>query len=114
MGSIPFFSNLKRPVIRIERNPSPTKKLDLGDGDYTSKTDMIRFTFNDIKHTIHLLPAKAVAFIKATHCLLCHKLAPLKTLQNLFGKLWHASIILPAAHSFFTPINAACLEEERK
>ncbi len=31
----------------------------------------------------------------------------LKDLQTLVGKLQHASIILPAARGFFTPINAA-------
>ncbi len=31
---------------------------------------------------------------------------PLKDLQTLVGKLQHASIILPAARRFFTPINA--------
>ena len=31
----------------------------------------------------------------------------LKDLQTLVGKLRHASIILPAARRFFTPINAA-------
>jgi hypothetical protein len=30
-----------------------------------------------------------------------------KDLQTLVGKLRHASIILPAARGFFTPINAA-------
>jgi hypothetical protein len=50
---------------------------------------------------------KAEAFIKATHCLLYRKLAPLRTLQPLDGKLRHASIILPAARGFFIPINVA-------
>jgi hypothetical protein len=85
------------------------KKLDLGNWNCTSKKDMIGFTFNGIKRTIHLPPAKAAAFIKATHCLLRHTSAPLKTLQTLVGKLWHASIILPAACGFLTPINAAML-----
>jgi hypothetical protein len=88
--------------------------LDLGNADYTSKKDMIGFIFDGIKPTIHLPPAKAAAFIKATHCLLCRKSAPLKALQTLVGKLWHATIILPAAHGFFTPINAAMHEGEKK
>jgi hypothetical protein len=89
--------------------------LDQGNGDYTSKKDMIGFTFDGIKRTIHLPPsAKAAAFIKATYCLLCHTLVPLNTLQTLVSKLWHASIILPAACSFFTPNNAAFTVGERK
>ena len=31
----------------------------------------------------------------------------MKTLQTLVGKLRHASVILPAARGFFTPLNAA-------
>ncbi len=32
---------------------------------------------------------------------------PLKKLQTLVGKLWHAAIILPAAKGFFSPLNNA-------
>jgi hypothetical protein len=56
---------------------------------------------------IHLPPAKAAVYIKETHRILCRKSVPLKTLQTLIGKQRHASIILPAAHGFFTPMNAA-------
>jgi hypothetical protein len=72
------------------------KKLDQGNRDYTSKKDMMGFTFDGIKRTIHLPPAKVAAFIKATHCHLCCTLLPLKTLQTLIGKLRHVSMILPA------------------
>jgi hypothetical protein len=68
---------------------------------------MIGFTFNGIKHTGYLPPDKAAAFNKGTHHPLCRKSAPLKTLQTLIGKLQHASIILPAASGFLTPIKAA-------
>jgi hypothetical protein len=64
-------------------------------------------TFNGIKQTIQLLPVKAKAYIKETHCILRQKSVQMKDLQTLVGKLRHASIILPAARWFFTPINAA-------
>jgi hypothetical protein len=35
-----------------------------------------------------------------THQILRRKSVPLKKLQTLFGKLWHAAIILPAAKGF--------------
>jgi hypothetical protein len=68
---------------------------------------MIGFTFDGIKRTIQLPPVKAKAYICETHCILRQKSVPLKDLQTLVGKLRHASIILLAAHGFFTPINAA-------
>jgi hypothetical protein len=68
---------------------------------------MIGFTFDGIKRTIQLPPVKANAYIKETHCILRQKSVQLKDLQTLVGKLRHASIILPAARGFFTPINAA-------
>ena len=48
-----------------------------------------------------------MAYIKETHRILRRKSVPIKVLQMLVGKLRHASIILPAARGFFTPINAA-------
>ncbi len=68
---------------------------------------MIGFIFDGIKRTVRLPPAKAAVYIKETHRILCRKSVPLKDLQTLVGKLRHASIILPAAQGFFTPINAA-------
>ncbi len=49
----------------------------------------------------------ALAYVKETHRILRRKRVPIKTLQGVVGKLRHASIILPAARGFFTPINAA-------
>jgi hypothetical protein len=71
---------------------------------------MIGFRFDGIKQTVHLPPEKAAAYIKETHCILHQKRVPLKTLQGVVGKLRHASIILPAACGFFTPINSAMKE----
>jgi hypothetical protein len=68
---------------------------------------MIGFMFDGIKWTIQLPPVKAMAYIGETHRILHWKSAPLKDLQTLVGKLQHASIVLPAARRFFTPINAA-------
>ena len=68
---------------------------------------MIGFVFDRIKHTVHLPPTKAVAYIKETHKMLWRKMVPLKALQTLVGKLRHALIILPAAKDFFSPLNDA-------
>ncbi len=74
---------------------------------------MIRFSFNGIKQTIHLPPTKAAAYIRETHQILQWRSVPVKDLQTLVGKLRHASIILPAVHGFFTPINMASKEQSK-
>ena len=89
------------------KQPISKKKRDLGDGNFASLKEMIGFLFDGIKRTVQLPPAKAAAYIKETHRILRQKSVPLKDLQMLVGKLCHASIILPAARGFFTPINAA-------
>ncbi len=87
--------------------PILVSKLLKGDGKFESKMDMIGFSFDGIKRTVHLPPQKAAAYIKETHRILRRKSVPLKILQGVVGKLRHASIILPAARGFFTSINAA-------
>jgi hypothetical protein len=78
-----------------------------GDGHFESKKDMIGFSFNGVKRTVHLPPAKASAYLKEIHRILRRKSVPLKTLQGVVGKVRHTSIILPAARGFFTPVKAA-------
>ena len=89
------------------KQPISKPKLEKGNGDYTSDKEMIGFLFDGIKQTVYLPHAKAAAYIKETHQILRRKSVPLKVLQTLVSKLQHASIILPAARGFFTPINAA-------
>jgi len=89
------------------KQPISKPKPEKGDGDYSSDKEMIGFLFDGIKQTVRLPHAKAAAYIKETHRILRQKSVPLKVLQMLVGKLSHASIILPAARVFFTPINAA-------
>jgi hypothetical protein len=89
------------------KEPIFQKKLLQGDGHFQSKKDMIGFSFDGVKRTVHLPPAKATAYIKEIHRILQRKSVPLKTSQGLVGRARHASIILPAARGFFTPINGA-------
>jgi hypothetical protein len=89
------------------KEPISAKKLAAGDGNFDLRKEMIGFVFDGVKQTVHLPPAKASAYIKETHTMLRRKTVPLKKLQMLVGKLWHASIILPAAKGFFSPINDA-------
>ncbi len=87
------------------KEPISLKKLAQGDGDFETTKDMIGFRFDGIKRTIRLPAEKAKAYVKEVHKVLCRTIVPLKTLQVLVGKLRHASVILPAAKGFFTPLN---------
>jgi hypothetical protein len=89
------------------KEPISTKKLEKGDGNFTSNKEMVGFLFDGIKRTVQLPPTKAAAYIKEIHLILRRTSVPLKALQTLVGKLRHASVILPAARGFFTPLNAA-------
>jgi hypothetical protein len=87
------------------KEPISAKKLAAGDGNFTTKKEMIGFMFDGVKRTVHLPPAKASAYIKETRVMLRQKTVPLKKLQMLVGKLWHALTILPVAKGFFSPLN---------
>ena len=87
------------------KEPISPKKLAQGDGHFEMSKDMIGFRFDGIKRTICLPAEKAMAYIKEAHTVLRQKTVPLKTLQVLVGKLRHASVILPVAKGFFTPLN---------
>ncbi len=63
------------------------KKLLQGDGHFESKKDMIGFSFNGVKRTVHLPPAQASAYLKEIHRILRRKSVPLKTLQGVVGKV---------------------------
>jgi hypothetical protein len=89
------------------KEPISRKKLAQGDGNFDTRKDMIGFIFDGIKRTVRLPATKAIAYIKEAHKILRRKTVPLKALQMLVGKLRHASIILPAAKGFFTPVNTA-------
>ena len=62
------------------KDPISRKKLLQGDGHFESKKDMIGFSFNGVKRTVHLPPAKALAYLKEIHRILRQKSVPLKTL----------------------------------
>ncbi len=62
-------------------------KLLKEDGNFESKKDIIGFSFDGIKLTVHLPPAKAAAYIKETHRIMRRKLVPLNILQGVVGKL---------------------------
>jgi hypothetical protein len=76
-------------------------------GQQPPSRDLIGFAFDGVKQLVYLPRAKALAYIKEMHRMLCRKTVSLKQLQMLVGKLRHVPIILPVAKGFFSPINNA-------
>jgi hypothetical protein len=89
------------------KEPISWKKLAQGKGNFDTTKEMIGFLFEGVKRTVRLPAKKALAYIKEMHTVLCRKTIPLKSLHAIVGRLHHASVILPAAKGFFTPINTA-------
>jgi hypothetical protein len=69
------------------KEPISASELLKGGGNFESKKDMIRFSFDGIKQTVHLPPVKAAAYIRETHRIMRRKSVPLKILQVVVGKL---------------------------
>jgi hypothetical protein len=52
------------------KEPISAKKLEKGDGNFTSNKEMVGFIFDGIKRTVQLPPTKAAAYIKEIHQIL--------------------------------------------
>jgi hypothetical protein len=89
--------------------PLSVKKLDKGEGNWEVVKEKVGFIFDGRRRTVRLPKAKAKRYIEETKKLICkrRKKVPIKAFQTVVGKLRHASVILPAAAGFFTPINRA-------
>ena len=61
---------------------------------------------------VRLPKEKARRYVRETKELLTRKCTPIKKFQTIVGRLRHASVILPTANGFFTPINNALKLDE--
>ena len=52
------------------KEPISAKKLAAGDGNFTTKKEMIGFMFDGVKCTVQLPPEKASTYIKKTRVML--------------------------------------------
>jgi hypothetical protein len=87
------------------KEPILEKKLKNGDDTFESKKDIIGIDFNGVKRTVRLPADKAQRYIKEAHSMLHRKKIPMKTFRTVVGQSRRATIILPAAKGFFTPLN---------
>ena len=87
------------------KEPISEKKLRSGEGNFRSKKEMIGIEFDGKKRTVRLPADKARRYIKEAHSLIRRRSVPLKSFRTVVGQLRHATIILPAAKGFFTPLN---------
>jgi len=87
--------------------PISQKKLEKGEGQWRVEKEKVGFLFNGRRRTVRLPKEKARRYVTETKQLLTRKRTPVKKFQTVVGRLRHASMILPAANGFFTPINSA-------
>jgi hypothetical protein len=89
------------------KDPVSEKKLVKGDARWAACKEILGFILNGKKRTIQLTPDKAIRIVQEILRVLKKKRVPIKRFQKLLGKLQHASGILPAAKSLFTPLNVS-------
>ena len=92
--------------------PISQKKLEKGEGQWRVEKEKVGFLFNGRCRTVRLPKEKARRYVTETKQLLTKKRTPVKKFQTIVGRLRHASVILPAANGFFTPINKALKPDE--
>jgi hypothetical protein len=83
------------------------KKLKQGDAHWDTKKEILGYWLNGVARTVQLPPSRAVDLLKEVKSILRKQRVPLKPFLSITGWLQHAARILPAARSFFTPLNNA-------
>jgi hypothetical protein len=89
------------------KDPVCEKKLKQGNARRDKKKEILGYWLNGVDHTVQLPPSQAVDLLKEAKSILRKQRVPLKRFRQIAGRLQHAARILPAARSFFTPLNNA-------
>jgi hypothetical protein len=89
------------------KDPVSEKKLAKGDARWDTTKEILGYWLNGVDRTVQLPPSRAVDLLKEAKSILRKQRVPLKRFRSIAGRLQHAARILPAARSFFTPLNNA-------
>jgi hypothetical protein len=89
------------------KDPILEKKLDKGDARWDTIKEILGYELDGRGRTVKLPDPKSEALLKELRKVLRKQRVPLKRFRSLVGPLQHAARILPAAKSFFTPMNKA-------
>jgi hypothetical protein len=87
--------------------PVSERKLKQGDARWDTKKEILGYWLDGVDRTVQLPPSRAVDLLKEAKSILRKQRVPLKRFRQIAGRLQHAARILPAARSFFTPLNNA-------
>jgi hypothetical protein len=87
------------------KDPISEKKLAKGDARWDTVKEILGYKIDCLGRTVRLPDPKSEASLKELRKVLRKKRVPLKCFRSLGGRLQHAARILPAAKSFFTPLN---------
>ncbi len=89
------------------KDPISEKKLEKGDARWATTKEVLGYIVDGVDRTIQLPPSRAADLLEELKKILRKDRVPLKRFRSIAGRLQHAARILPAARSFFTPINDA-------
>ena len=88
-------------------DPVSEKKLDQGEGTWSTKKEILGWDFDGINFTISLPEKKCKAIIALIRKNLKEKKVTLNAFQKVAGKLQHASFGIPGGAGLFSPIQTA-------
>lgn len=88
-------------------DPISQKKLQQGDGSWTSTKEILGWLIDGANFTLQLLPEKCTIIAKLIKKLCKQQHCSLLKFQELAGKLQHASFGIPGGKGLFSPIHRA-------
>jgi hypothetical protein len=88
-------------------DPVSLKKLQKGDGLWTTKKEILGWLFDGAKRCIELPPDKVTNLTSELHAMARRRKVRRKEFEKLRGKLRHACIGIPAGKGLMGPIDAA-------
>lgn len=88
-------------------DPVSKQKLDKGEGNWSTKKELLGWDFDGENMTIQLPPKKIKAICEQLKTILKKQNVTLNTFQKLAGRLQHASFGIPGGNGLFSPIQAA-------
>ena len=88
-------------------DPVSQKKLKQGEGTWSHVKEILGWIVDGANFTIQLPPEKCVKIVDKLQALRRAKSVPLKTFQEITGKLQHASMGIPGGKGLFSPLYKA-------
>ena len=89
------------------QDPISQKKMDQGDGTWSTTKEILGWLVDGANFTIQLTPDKFEKIARLIKKVCKTKFCEIKKIQELAGKLQHASFGIPGGKGLFSPIHRA-------